>query len=207
MVANLPAKDITLAYLDNRFHLQLVEYENFFGEWQYNLPEITDLQKQMLDRVKSGYFNLLYSPPLLEKPVNMTIGSPLLFIGEFYLSPFHFKAENAVEISELDEEVVIKGRIDTLVLQEQLWVMVIESKRASFSIEAGLPQILAYMLANPDREKPCFGMITTGGTFIFIKLVKGEAPRYATSAEFYLRNPGNDLYRVLSILKRLSQLR
>jgi len=170
------------------------------------LPEITDLQKQLLDRVKAGYLNSIGKKHFLEKPVNMAIVSPLLFIGEFYLPPFHFKAEPPIEISASDEEVVIKGSIDTLVLQEQLWVMVIESKRASFSIEAGLPQIIAYMLANPDREKPCFGTIATGGTFIFIKLVRGEVPRYATSAEFSLRNPGNDLYRVLSILKRLSQL-
>ena len=79
--------------------------------------------------------------PLQPKGPNMAIVSPLLFIGEFYLSPFHFKAENAVEISASDEEVVIKGNIDTLVLQEHLWVMVIESKRGSFTIEAGLPQI------------------------------------------------------------------
>jgi len=206
MAETISAKDVTLDDLERIFHLQLVDDDQFFREWQDNLPEITDLQKQLLDQVKAGYLNLIGKKPFLEKPVNMAIVSPLLFIGEFYLPPFHFKAEHPIEISVSDEEVVIKGSIDTLVLQEQLWVMVIESKRASFSIEAGLPQIIAYMLANPDLEKPCFGTIATGGTFIFIKLVKGEVPRYATSAEFSLRNPGNDLYRVLSILKRLSQL-
>ena len=214
MAETISAKDVTLEDLERIFNLQLVEDDQFFGEWQDNLPELTDLQKQLLDQVKAGYLNLIGKKSFLEKPVNMAIVSPLLFIGEFYLPPFHFKAEHPIEISASDEEVVIKGSIDTLVLQEQLWVMVIESKRASFSIEAGLPQIIAYMLANPDcaartlreREKPCFGTIATGGTFIFIKLVKGEVPRYATSAEFSLRNPGNDLYRVLSILKRLSQL-
>jgi len=152
MVETISAKDVTLKQLKTIFDLQPVEDDQFFREWQDKLPEITDLQKQMLDRVKAGYFNLLYYPPLLEKPVNMAIVSPLLFIGEFYLLPVHFKAENAVEISASDEEIVIKGSIDTLVLQEHLWVMVIESKRASFSIEAGLPQIIAYMLANPEGE-------------------------------------------------------
>ncbi len=32
--------------------------------------------------------------------------------------------------------------------------MAIETKRVSFSLEAGLAQILAYMLANPNPEKP-----------------------------------------------------
>ena len=79
-------------------------------------------------------------------------------------------------------------------------------KRASYSIEEGLAQILAYMLANPHPEKPSFGMITTGGSFIFVKLVKGEIPQYALSDIFEIRNRGNALYDVLRILKRLSQL-
>jgi hypothetical protein len=49
-------------------------------------------------------------------------------------------------------------------------------------------------------------MITTGGSFIFVKLVQGETPQYATSGVFELRNPGNDLYKVLSILKQLGRL-
>ena len=198
------AREITLKELEEKFNLKLETDPNFFREWQDNLPEISDLQKELLDRVKAGYFNLLYYPPLLEKPINIVIVSPLLFIGEFYLHPVRFKAEKNIEIAAEDEGLTVKGNIDTLVLQEGMWIMVIESKQASFSIEAGLPQILAYMLANPDGEKLTFGMITTGGTFIFIKLVKGDSPKYATSAEFSLRNPGNDLYTVLRILKRLS---
>ncbi|BAZ09404.1 hypothetical protein NIES4071_12120 [Calothrix sp. NIES-4071] len=43
--------------------------------------------------------------------------------------------------------------------------MIIESKKASFSIEEGLAQIIAYMLGSPNTEKPCFGMIATGSDF------------------------------------------
>ncbi|OKH57237.1 restriction endonuclease subunit R, partial [Scytonema sp. HK-05] len=39
-----------------------------------------------------------------------------------------------------------------------------------------------------------------------VKLVKGNPPRYALSKGFLMRNPGNDLYEVLRILKRLTQL-
>jgi hypothetical protein len=83
--------------------------------------------------------------------------------------------------------------------------MVIESKQAAYSVEAGIAQILAYMLENPNTKKPNYGMITSGGTFIFIKLVKQETPKYATSKLFATRNPG-DLYEVLRILKHLSQI-
>jgi hypothetical protein len=206
MVQTIQAKDINLRYLIDNFGLQLVQDDQFFSEWQENLPEITDLDKQLLDKVKAGYFNLLNYPPLLEDVIRMAILDPLLFIGDFYLAPFYVKSEESVDIAVEDEETLVKGRIDTLVLKDQFWVMVIESKRASFSIEAGLSQILAYMLANPHPEKPSFGMITTGGSFIFIKLVKGETPQYATSDIFDIRNRGNELYSVLSILKKLSQL-
>ena len=170
------------------------------------MPEITDFQIRQLDRIKAGYFNLLEHPPLLEKTISLSIVSPLLFTGEFYLQPFYIKPEKSVEISEEDEGIIIKGSLDTLVLKGQLWLMVIESKRVSFSIEAGLAQILAYMLGNPNPEKPSYGMIATGGSFIFVKLVNGESPRYGTSNIFEIRNPGNELYDVLRILKRLTQL-
>jgi hypothetical protein len=206
MVQTIQAKDITLSELEAIYGLQLVEDDQFFREWQDNLLEITDLEKQRLDRVKANYFNLIKYPPLLENTIKMVVLSPLLDLADFYLSPFHVKSEKSVEISEEDEGVIIRGQIDVLVLREQLWLMVIESKKAAFSIEEGLAQILAYMLATPHPDKPALGMITTGGSFIFIKLVKGETPQYATSRVFELRNPGNDLYSVLSVLKQFAGL-
>ncbi|HEY9607696.1 MAG TPA: restriction endonuclease subunit R, partial [Allocoleopsis sp.] len=206
MVQIIQARDIDLHYLIDNFGLQLVQDDQFFPEWQENLPEITDLDKQLLDKVKAGYFNLLNYPPLLEDVIRMAILDPILFIGDFYLAPFYVKSEEPVAIAVEDEGTLVKGRIDTLVLKDQFWVMAIESKRVSFSIEAGLSQILTYMLANPHPEKPSFGLITTGGSFIFIKLVKDETPQYATSNIFDIRNRGNQLYSVLSILKKLSQI-
>jgi hypothetical protein len=206
MLQTIQAKDIDLRYLITHFCIQLVEDEQFFQEWQDDLPEISDSDKRLLDKVKAGYLNLLNYPPLLEDVVRMAILDPILFIADFYLAPFYVKSEESVDIVTEDEGVIIKGRIDTLVLKDQLWVMVIESKRASYSIEAGLAQMLAYMLGNPNPEKPSYGMITTGGTFIFIKLVKEEPPQYSTSDLFNIRNRRNELYDVLRILKRLSQL-
>ena len=206
MVQTIPAKDITLRDLVTQFGIQLVQDEQFFREWQDDLPDVTDLEKQLLDRVQAGYFNLLNYPPLLEDAIKLAVLSPLLYLVGFYLFPFHIRSEQTIQITEEDEGVIITGKIDVLVLKEQLWVMVIESKQPSFSIEAGLAQILAYMLANPQQDKPVFGTIVTGGSFIFIKLVKGGTPQYATSNLFEIRNFGNDLYRVLSILRRISQI-
>ncbi|MFW5667439.1 MAG: restriction endonuclease subunit R [Coleofasciculus sp.] len=206
MVQTLQAETITLRELITLYGLQLVEDDQFFREWQDNLPELTNQEKQLLDQIKAGYINLRNYPPLLENTVNIAVLSPLLFVGQFYLPPFHIKLEKSVQIATDDGGTVIKGRIDLLLLHEQFWVSVIESKQVAYSVEAGLDQLLAYMLATPHPEKPVFGMITSGGSFMFIKLVKGEPPQYATSDIFDIRNRGNELYNVLSILKRLGQM-
>ncbi|MEH2000023.1 MAG: restriction endonuclease subunit R [Nostoc sp.] len=206
MTQTIQAKDTDLRYLIDKFGIQLVLDDSLFPEWQENLAGINDLDKQLLDKVKTGYLNLLNYPPLLKDIVRMAVVDPLLFIGDFYLAPFYVKSEESIDIAVPDEDVIIKGRIDTLVLKEQFWVMIIESKRASFSIEEGLAQIIAYMLGNPYTDKPNFGMIATGSEFIFVKLVKGNPPRYALSKGFLMRNPGNELYEVLRILKHLTRL-
>lgn len=204
MVQTIQAKTATLRELIINFRLQLVRDEQFFREWQDDLPEISDLEKQLLDRIVDGFINLLNYPPVLENVVRMSVLDPLLFLAGFYLPPFYVKSEQSVEIATDDEGVIITGSLDVLVLKEQLWVLVVESKKAAFSVEEGLAQILSYMLGNPTPEKPSFGMITTGGSFIFIKLVPGM-PQYATSRLFGIRSPG-DLYLVFKILKRLGQL-
>jgi hypothetical protein len=206
MVQTLQARNVTLRDLIEKFQVQLVQDEQFFPEWQSDLPDLSDFEKQFLDKIKAGYFNLVTDPPVLEKPVQLAIVAPILFLADFYLPPFQIKAEASIEISEEDEGVTIRGSLDVLVLKEQLWLLVIESKQASFSLEVGLAQLLAYMMASPNPTQPSFGLLTNGGSFTFVKLVKNQVYQYATSRFFELRNPGNELYDVLKILKRISQL-
>ncbi len=222
MVQTLPAKEITLHELTEKFGLQLVEDEQFFREWQDDLPAITEAEKQRLDRVKASYSNLLAYPPLLENTVKMVVLSPLLDLAGFYLPPFRIRSEKSIEISLEDEGVIIRGQIDVLALYDQFWVVVIESKQAALSLEVGRSQLLTYMLANPNPHGPTYGLILNGSSFRFFKLVKlarsdseetspgslvkGETSHYAVSRIFDLFNPNNDLYQVLRILKHLAQL-
>ena len=64
---------------------------------------------------------------------------------------------------ELEDDVVLRGQLDTVLIKHGFWVMAIESKRPTYSIEAGLPQLISYLLANPNGDLPCYGMITTDG--------------------------------------------
>ncbi|MEO0769419.1 MAG: type I restriction enzyme HsdR N-terminal domain-containing protein, partial [Cyanobacteria bacterium J06649_4] len=101
---------------------------------------------------------------------------------------------------------LIRGRIDVLVVNQSLWVAVIEAKGSQFSLGVGLPQTLAYMASSKDKSRPQFGLITNGTEFLFIKLALPEQgqPVYGLSKTYSLNNPGNDLYTVTSVLKALS---
>ncbi len=206
MVQTIQARNVALNDLETQFKIEWVEDDQLFREWQDDLPEISDYEKQRLDRVKASYRNLLKRPPLLENTVKMVVLSPFLDLADFYLAPFHVTSEKSVEIIDEDEGTIVRGQLDVLALFQEFWVVVIESKQAAFSLEVGIPQLLAYMLANVTGDRPTYGLLMNGADFLFVKLVKRETPQYAFSRKFYLFNPGNDLYTVLSILKRLGEL-
>jgi hypothetical protein len=201
------AADVTLHDLSARFGLQLSTDPTFFPEWHAELPAISEQEKQQLDRIQASYLHLVSQISMLEDVVKMVVASPLLYLADFFLPPLSIQSEVAVQLVIADEELVIEGKIDILVLHNRLWLLLIESKRAAASLEVGLPQLLAYMLASPNPVQPVYGMITNGGSFAFLKLVQGQdAAHYALSRIFEMRNPGNDLYPLLAVLKHLRHL-
>ncbi|MEQ8974246.1 MAG: restriction endonuclease subunit R [Coleofasciculus sp. C1-SOL-03] len=206
MVQTIQAKNATLLDLETRFGLQFTKQEQFFREWQDNLPDISDTEKQRLDRIETNFSNLLKYPPTLENTVKMVVLGQFLDLADFYQFPLHIKSEASTQISAEDKGILIRGDIDVLVLLERLWLVVIESKKADFSLDIARPQILAYMLSNPHPERPSFGLIVNGSSFRFLKLVQNPLPQYAMSRIFDMFNPGHDLYDVLRILKRLKML-
>ena len=84
MVQNIATREINLRYLIDNFGIQRVRNPDFFPEWQENFPELTAIEKQQLDRIQEGYFNLIEYPPLLENVVKLSIISPLLFVAGFF---------------------------------------------------------------------------------------------------------------------------
>ncbi len=207
MATTMRAGDVTLHDLGARFGLQLTKDATFFLEWHAELPEISEQEKQQLDRIQASYLHLVSQTSMVEDVVKMVLLSPLLYLADFFLPPLSIQSEVVVQLSIADEELAIEGKIDILVLHHRLSILLIESKRVAASIEVGLPQLLAYMLASPHPVQPVYGMITNGGSFVFLKLVQGPDAAYdALSRIFEMRNPGNDLYPVLAVLKHLKHL-
>lgn len=205
MAQTVAARNVKLHDLKAKFGLQRVETEVFFREWLDDLPELVEEEQQALDRLKRNYLYLL-EYPVMESIVKMVVLSPLLDLAGFYESPFRVDGEKNVRVSTEDEGEVIQGSIDVLVIQEQLWVTVIEAKNSELSLTKAIPQALTYMLACPVSDRPLFGVVLNGSEFLFIKLVPGNPPKYGLSDVFSLLNRSNDLYPVLRILKQFGRL-
>ncbi len=205
MVQIIQAQDISLEELQENFGLQLTTDEKFFREWQDNLTSLTHEEKSCLARVRSNFFNLVNRRPLLEEGVKMVVLSPLLDLAGFFQPPFSIRTENSVEISAKDKGLIVRGRIDILVVQQRLWILVIESKSTKFDVMAALPQALAYMLDDSQSDKPLFGFLINGREFVFVKLQKTDIPTYSRSYALSIDRE-NELEQVLAALKSIGQL-
>ncbi len=205
MVQTIQAQDISLEELQEDFELQVTTDSQFFPEWQNNLPSLTDEEKRCLERVRSNYFNLVNRRPLLEEGVKMVVLSPLLDLAGFFQPPFSIRTETSVEIFAEDKGLIIKGKIDVLVVRQRLWILVIESKSTKFDVMVALPQALAYMLANSKNDEPQFGFLVNDREFVFVKLQSADVPIYSRSYALSIERD-NELEQVLAALKSIGQL-
>lgn len=220
MIQTLQAKEISLAQLSTHFGLERSDVSSFFPEWQQNLPELTNGEIQALEEVKQDYLHL-EKYPLLEPIVKMVVLSPLLRLAGFYRPPFYLLAEKEVQLESYDDALLVRGRIDVLVFTPQFWVLVVEAKKAEFSLDAALPQALFYMLGQQEQTKARYGFVTNGSEFQFLKLealppeaTEGTITPPPTSSSLswqYGRSyplsiyRGDDLQQVLRGLKQLGQ--
>ena len=205
MVQAIPASDLTLHDVEAKFGLRETEDQQFFLEWQIDLPELTEPERQSLAAVKASFL-YLNKYPMSEEAVKLVVLSPLLAMAGFYQPPFQLRTEVPVQIALSDEGELVRGRIDVLVLQERFWVLVVESKEAEFGLKQAIAQALAYMAATPHVDQPAFGLVTNGSEFRFLKLTQQDTCQYAFSDLLTLQRRENDLEQVLSILKRIGSL-
>lgn len=194
----------SLAEVESRFGLHRAEHEGFFGEWQSDLPDLSDGERQKLGILRQRLLYHRAEGDLLEGAVMLLVASPLLELPGFYDPPFRMQAEAGVEVTVADEQEILRGRIDVLILQQELWVWVLESKKTTISTRSALPQILAYMMASPDVKKPLFGILTNGDDVLFVKLTPDR--HYSLSRVFSLYTLTQEWETVLRVLKKLASI-
>ncbi|NEO32159.1 MAG: type I restriction endonuclease subunit R [Symploca sp. SIO3C6] len=208
MVQTKPiSKTITSLYdLQERFNLRSTENEHFFPEWHQDLPKLTETETATLEQIRNRFLRHRKRGSLAEGTINHLVISLLLTLAGLYDEPFFITTEPEVELIIEDRDEVVIGRIDTLIIQKQLWVLVVESK-STIAFSVALPQALSYMMANPNPEHPVYGLITNGDEFQFIKLTTQDTPQYDLSNIFSLLLPNrNQLYEIMGVLKRIKQV-
>ena len=186
------------------FGLIRAEDASFFSEWQDNLPKLDDIERASLDRVRRRFRYHREAGQVTEGMVNAIVVSPLLELVGFYDPPYQLRSELTVEVQTQQEQRVLRGRIDFLVVQDRFWQVVVESKESTFDVEVGIPQLLAYMMAAPVEQTVLFGMVTNGNSFVFVKLRRGEVPAYDFSDVYSLLARQNQLYSVAAALRRIA---
>ncbi len=206
MPQTLQASRLSLYDVKNKFHLQQIETD-IFTKLLQEAQSLSEFDKQILDRTRQQYLYLA-DRPLLEVTVKMVTLSPLLSLAGFYEPPFYTTLEESIEIVSQDGAETVRGQIDVLVLQNTIWVVVIEAKSIQYDVMVALPQALTYMMASINQmpTKQLFGMITNGREFRFIKLNQETSFTYTLSKIFSLSETDNQLYEVLQILKSIGQI-
>ncbi len=197
---------ITLAEAEQRFHLSRTEAGDFFLEWCHGLPTLTNDEKAAMTQLRRRYLYQRSQGQLLEKTVTLLFASPLLMLAGFYDPPFRLKAEESVQITLEDSSEVLQGRLDVLVLKDQVWVVVLESKKTALSIWTALPQTLAYLMANPHPEQPSFALMTNGDDSVFVKLTQRTERQYNVSRVFAALTSNQEMHSILQVLKKIGQV-
>lgn len=196
----------TLAVLKQKFNLSATDNDQFFNEWQQDLPDLTTQEKETLEQIKRRFERHRERSPLAEGVINQLLISPLLTLAGLYDEPFYVTTEASVELEIEEEEEILRGRIDTLIIAPQLWVLIIESK-STIAFPVALPQIMTYMMANPNPQIPVYGLIGNGDEFMFIKMLIQGVPQYDFSNIFSLLLPRrNQLEDILQILKQIAKI-
>jgi hypothetical protein len=195
----------TLAEVESKFGLQPASDRSFFSEWHEDLPDLTEAEIARLNLLKQRYLYHRKHGAVAEGAVNLMMMSPLLEMAGFYDPPYLLQSEVTVNIEVTELDVIYRGRIDALVLQEQLWIVLVESKRSTFSFDVAIPQALTYMVGRGLSDRPLFGLVSNGGQFMFIKLLRESSSLYGFSDEFSLYRQRNELCDVLKVLKQRGQ--
>jgi hypothetical protein len=182
----------------------------FFSGWSTDLPSLSVSEIDDLTKIRDQFLYHRKSGPLTEGTVNAIVVSRLLALAGFYDPPFRLRSEHSIKLEATalvdNEPWILRGRIDFLVIQNQFWQAVIESKETTFDVEMGIPPLLAYMMAAPSQQQTVFGMVTNGNHFVFVKLKRQKTSQYSFSNTFSMLPSVMPIGDVLAFLKKIGSI-
>jgi hypothetical protein len=174
----LQAKYLTLDEVHQLLNLQPSLQRVRFGE-VLTLTEVTEWEMAEMEQIRIDFQAYWQAGKVLEGQVQMLVLSPLLRLAGFYRSPIQLSLEQAIgEISIVDEETTIAGRLDLLAVRRAsttpLWILVVESKNSQVDALNGLPQLLTYASRSLSHQRSVWGLVTNGISYYFTRLMTDE---------------------------------
>ncbi len=175
-----------------------------------SLLELTEFEQQELQQI-SNLFNDYYAEgKISEGEVKFLVIAPLMRLAGFYKPNIKITLEeNIADISIIDEDTNIKGKMDILAIKKTnftpLWILVIESKNSSINSSEGLPQLLTYAYTSLENQKSVWGLTTNGMDYQFVQIHSGPPPTYQLLPKLDITRP-NSAIQLLKTLKTLSHL-
>lgn len=203
------ARSVTFSDLRNRFGVRLNPDNSFFVRWLDEAPSLTEAEELGLERLKRNYEYISQEDSPVEEVVKLVVVSPLLDLAGFYQPPFLIKTEVGTTLDIPDDPDIspIQGRIDVLVVQDLLWVLVIESKPARLDVTVGIPQALTYLLSSPTAQSTLYSMVTNGREVLFLKLDRSTTPpQYSRSTTYRLLENSIERSEILRGLRYIGAL-
>jgi hypothetical protein len=203
------AVNLSLGEVKERLQVEEVLDPGFFPEWQ-NLPlDLTDTDRQMLDQLRIDFCERQENP----SPVAIVkTFSSLPLMRTVGLTSFSNPAEPIIDIDLSYEDKygdvqIVRGTIEIMISHDRFWQAIIETQPEHSHVMQVLPKVLTDMMGHTPSTQPIFGLCTNGTEFVFLKLVRDRANRYALSPMYSMyRQTDNDLYQVVTILRHIDKL-
>jgi Type I restriction enzyme R protein N terminus (HSDR_N) len=204
----LNAKNLSLTDVEHRFNMAERLGESF-GD-SLVLEPLTAFEHQEISQIQDDFLPYLKARKVSEGQVKFLVLAPLLRLAGFYQAPLSIQLEeNIAEIVIEDEDAVIKGRMDILIVNKDqnpcFWALVIESKNSTVDVYEGLPQLLTYISKQLEQQSAVWGLVTNGRTYLFSHIYQGQPPTYSLLPELNLNYPDR-LIELLQVLKAIAKL-
>ena len=203
----IDAKNLTLRDIQ-----RVLKFEEQQGSFTLllDLLNTTEFEQQELQEISNLFRDYYAEGKISEGEVKFLILAPLMRLAGFYNSSIKITLEeNIADISIIDEDTNIKGRMDILAIKKTeftpFWILVIESKNSSINSSEGLPQLLTYAHTSLKNQTSVWGLTTNGMDYQFAYIHSGPPPTYQLLPKLDITRPDSAI-QLLQTLKTISHL-
>ncbi|NJL36704.1 MAG: restriction endonuclease subunit R [Leptolyngbyaceae cyanobacterium RM2_2_4] len=206
--------DASTLSLDDVYRLFRFEQRlgNSISSW-LTLEPLSEFEQRELAQIRDTFQNYYAAGKISEGQVKFLLLAPLMRLAGFYQPQIKITLEEGIaDISTVDQESIVKGRMDILAVNKteenlvttSLWILVIESKNTSVEVLEGLPQLLTYAYKSLETQASVWGLTTNGQRYQFVYLEQGDPPTYQLFPDISLIYPERAV-ELLQVLKAICQ--